>query len=263
MRKENFNLKEAYNKRTFDAAPTIYRDKSFVEIIYLATGLNETSEDPKVLDLMSGPGKLTGELVNKSPANYYCLDFAGSQLSKISPEVSNLRILAEVQSLPIVYESFDVVVVRFGIKDLTADVQPEVIEGLFRILKPNGCLIVADMISPEGTGEWLNAQHALKQELSGRNPQTEGKCNIPSESEWIELLEKAGFKTEVFGRSVSYVNTSAWKKSKQVTEEQLGKLNQKIVDAPDHIKEVFNIRQDSDGLKIDYPLVVLKAIKLS
>ncbi|MBU0975148.1 class I SAM-dependent methyltransferase [Patescibacteria group bacterium] len=263
MKKENSNLQEAYNQRSFDKAPKIYRDISFAKLIYRAIGLNETSVNLKVLDLMSGPGKLARELAKQLPATYYCLDFAGSQLSKISPEVSTSRILAEVQSLPIEFESFDVVVVRFGIKDLTIDAQPSVIAGLFRILKPNGCLIVADMMAPEGADEWLNTQHALKQELGGRNPQIEGKCNIPSEAEWIGLLENAGFQAEVFERSVSCVNTNDWKKSKQVSGMQLVKLNKMIKDAPDHIKRVLNIRQDSSGLKIDYPLVVLKAIKLS
>jgi len=261
MSAEEASLQIAYDRRAFDAAPPIYRDTLFVGLIRDAAGLSETSADVRVLDLMSGPGKLAGELKKSAPALYFCLDFAGSQLQKIPSETSNLRMLADVQALPIAPETFDVVVVRFGIKDLIASSQPDVIAGIYRILKPGGRLIVADMVAPEGAGEWLNAQHALKQELGGRNPQIEGKCHIPSETDWIDLLIRAGFQPDIFGKSVSYVNTSDWEKSKQVTAEQLVQLNQMIGDVPETIREAFNIRQEADGLKIDYPLVVLRAIK--
>jgi len=262
---EQRGLTSAYKKRDFGKSPDIYRDTSFVEKIRDAAGLTTRSNPALVLDLMSGPGKVAGDLKRLSPDHdYVCLDLVASQLKKIPEEVTRKLISGDARALPFGSETFDIIVVRFGLKDLTESDQPKVLSVLQRILKPGGVLVVADMVSPDENSakEWLNQQHALKQRLGGRNETIEGTCHIPIKTEWLSLLGNAGFLAEVYGESVSHVNTTDWEKSKQVSPDGLKELNTMLVNAPNDIKELLHIRNvPEEGVTIDYPLVVLRAVK--
>lgn len=259
------NLASAYDRRMFDKAPEIYRDLSFLQQIHTAASLEE-SKGKDVLDLMSGPAKLSADLEKMTPGqNWTCLDLVHGQLKKISFEGAKGIVQADAKKIPLAPESFDRVVVRFGIKDIEEKDQKNIIDEVYRVLRHGGILVVADMVAPkddEGkVKSWLNQQHELKQELGGRNKSIEGVCHIPTEDEWLSLLRGVGFQTEIEGMAWSHVNTQDWVKSKQVTTEQLKQLDEMIVSAPEEIRRIFDIKKEEDGVKINYPLIVLKAIK--
>ena len=202
-------------------------------------------------------------LSKKHPEHLYCfIDLASGQFNKIAGEnLKGLKIFGDARKLPATDNVFDVAVARYGIKNLQKEEQPTAVHELFRTLKPGGILVVADMIAPNrSVQDWLNAQHAKKQELSGRSLH-EGKCHIPTESEWIRLLEDAGFQTTVEGYHTSYVTTSDWVRGKQINDKQVQELNTMILNAPFEVQKAFNIHEDSQGVHIEYPVVILKAKK--
>ncbi len=261
---EKTGLESGYERRDFATGPSTYTDAGFSQKIYEATGLADRTTPAKVADIMSGPGKVGLALQERDPRHrFFFLDLAGGQLSKISPDENRFRLVGDARALPLADGYLDIVVVRYALKDLTIDEQPVALKEILRGLRPGGELIIADMVSPEvqGAKEWLNKQHALKQELSGRNPLTEGVCHIPTQSEWVVLLEQAGFHVEMYDSHLSCVTTTDWVKGKQVTVEQLVQLDQMIMEAPPMVKKAFNIRKEDALVKIDYPLVILRAVK--
>ena len=255
-------LVEGYNKRDFDTGPATYTDAVFFGKIIDGLQLNRLSKGAVVADLMSGPGKV-GLAIQESFPNlqYVFVDFAEKQLEKI-PNTENWRVGADVRDLPFAAYSLDRAVARYSIKDLTVNDQPQVLQQIYDSLKLGGIISIADMVSPsEQTKDWLNEQHSLKQVFSGRKPEVEGLCHIPTKQEWIQLLTEAGFKAEVGGYHMSFVSTTDWLKGKQVTEEQLCQLDDMILGAPVEAQEAFNIREEDGLVKIDYPVILLKGRK--
>lgn len=255
-------MKGEYPRRDFDAGPQTYNDKRFMDVIFNATGLATRTEPAVVVDLMSGPGKVAFGMQERSPKNEYAvLDASAGQLDKITQPVK--KILADVRALSVAVEdeSIDIATVRYGLKDIPKGQQSVALLGINHALKPGGVLVIADMFSPEGTREWNIMQHSRKQQFSGRNIREEGECYIPTETEWLKILEKAGFEAEVFGHYESLVTTTDWVKGKQITDDKRMQMDAFILNAPENIKKEFNIRQEGQDVRIDYPVIIIKAVK--
>lgn len=258
MHKERSGLKVAYDHRLFDKAPPTYTDAEFLNKIIAAVDFNSLPTPARIADVMSGPGKVGLVLQKQFPKHhYYFLDFARGQLMKIPGEG---KIAADARALPLAPECLDAVVVRYALKDLTEKEQPEVLKGIFQVLKPGGRLVIADMVAPNNCQSWLNKQHALKQTFSGRR-EDEGRCHIPTTNQWFKMLRKTGFHVELVDDHKSYVTTNDWLLSSQVNEAQLSDLNKTILAAPQDVREAFNIRQEGGLVKIDYPIIIIKAVK--
>lgn len=259
-------LQGGYDRRNFDAGPRTYSDSAFTAKIYDATGLANLPPGARVLDIMSGPGKVGLGLEHINPNHhYFFLDLSQQQLKRIPPNEEGFirSIRADARVFPFGQESLDVVVARYAIKDLTKGEQPKVLVGIRDILRPGERLVIADMVAPdtEGAKEWLNKHHALKQELSGRDPEREGVCHIPTIQEWVTLLETIGFQANIADWHVSRVTTSDWVNSKQITEDQLPIMDQNILSAPEEVKMAFNIWKEGTLVKINYPIIILTGIK--
>ena len=260
-------LEQGYGGRDFNRGPTTYSDPEFYRKILSATGLRHAIDSKRVLDIMSGPGKVGQALQKLAPENnYFYLDLSETQVRKIPPVVNDLkhyRVNADVRALPIGDSAIDVAVVRYGIKDLIQEEQLGVLKDIYRILRPGGTLVIADMVSPDADGvkEWLNNHHALKQELGGRDPEKEGACYIPTRKEWLSMLSDAGFRFEMLETHVSHVITKSWVDGNQITEEQLAGMNDNIRGGSDEVKREFSVREENGLVKIDYPVIIIKAIK--
>jgi len=259
-RPEQLGLRGGYEKRDFGKGPKTYSDTSFADKIAFVLGINSLAQKAIALDLMSGPGKLSADLQAKRPdVNFIALDWTHNQLLKAS---TPLKVQADAKHLPIVPNSVDAIFARYAIKDLTTQDQILAIQQAAEALKPGGVFVLAEMITPNPqTKNWLNMQHAQKQEFSGRNPEKEGICNIETFRGWRKILEQAGLTITLARRYLSIVETTDWLKGNQVTEQQLEELNHIILTAPEAAKRAFNIREENGSVKIDYPVTIIRAVK--
>ncbi|MEK9178424.1 MAG: methyltransferase domain-containing protein, partial [Patescibacteria group bacterium] len=243
------------------AGPRTYSDAEFMNTIHNATGLADFSGAAVVVDLMSGPAKVAQGLRERSPRHrYFALDAAEGQLAKVPEGVERLQ--ADVRHMDIGTGFADVVVARYGLKDIPQAQQAGAIAEIYRILKPGGVLVIADMVSPDGMKFRTNEQHSLKQELGGRNIEEEGRCNIPTEDGWFDLLESAGFQVQGRTDYVSHVSTSDWVKGKQITDVHRTRMDGLLASEPPYFKDKFHIRGKSP-IKIDFPVLIIRAIKPS
>jgi len=275
-------LTTSYNRRDFDIGPQTYRDEYLLQKIFDATRI-ASLDRVRIGDFMSGPGKVGLSFRERFPNhNYLFLDLSESQL-KVIPSLGGIaRIMGDVRSIPIAEGTLDIVVARYSIKDLQKSEQPYAIHNIKKVLRPGGVFVVADMFAPTSSvKEWLNTQHSLKQELGGRNIELEGRCHIPIEEEWLQMLRQSGFEPSISAYHVSRVETVSWVQGKQVTLEQLAILNHMILTAPQQVKKEFSIRSQTHGhwltrrgltleevreagnnlkVEIDYPVIIIKAV---
>ena len=250
----------AYAARDFDAGPKTYTDQGFLDMIHSATGLGEFEGQAVVLDLMSGQAKVAQGLRARSPHHrYIAVDASEGQLLKVPDGIERLQ--ADVRDLSAVPFA-DVVVVRYGLKDIPQHQQPAVLANIHRILKPGGVLVVVDMVSPDGMKFRTNQQHSLKQELGiiPRDVVTEGRCNIPTEDRWFDLIENAGLQVQGRWDYISQVATTDWVNGKQIGEAERAQMDALLASEPMYFKQRFNIR-GNQPLRIDFPVVVIRAVK--
>lgn len=260
-------------QRDFSTGPSTYTDADFLQKIAMAAGLDRLADPALVADLASGPGKLGQGLQRLYPQHRFLfIDVSAEQIEKAkqtNQDPRNQFIVADIRKMPTVTtESIDVAVARYTLKDLTWEEKVSTLQEIRRIIKPNGILAVADMVSPNYEVQaWLNEQHGMKQEFEWRNPATEGYCYIPTTREWLGFLRHAGFDAHVSDTHMSFVATRQWVTGGQIDEAQKDTLDRFILNAPENVKEAFNISQERHAetgeklVKIDYPITIIRAVK--
>lgn len=255
-------MSQGYAARNFDAGPKTYSDQGFMDMIHKATGLADFQGQAVVLDLMSGPAKVSLGLKERSPQHrYIAVDASEGQLLKVPDGIERLQ--ADVRDLSVA-TPVDVVVVRYGLKDIPQDQQPGVLEKIFQVTRPGGRLVVIDMVSPDGMKARTNKQHSLKQELGiiPRDVATEGRCNIPTEDQWFDLLENAGFRVSRRWDYVSRVNTSDWVNGNQISKANRRRMDSLLANQPLYFRDRFKVVRDGrDPASIEYPVLVIRAEK--
>lgn len=248
--------------------PPTYTSQEFLQKIFVAAGLNTSTRPVRVLDSMSGPGLVGVGLRKLAPKHrYYYLDLVKDQLARVAN--AEERVVGDARKMPFRRGSFRVGVVRYAAKDITEEEQYGLFQEMYDVTARRGRWVLADMYAPTvGDAildgqiyEWLNWQHAMKQERSSRNRATEGTCHIPTEEGWLNLFRGVGFRATLVDHHISFVTTTDWLNSNQVTVGQLRELNQMILTAPTAAKIAFNIREEDGLVKIDYPVTIIRAVK--
>lgn len=200
------------------------RDK-FNKAVYRACEFGRMQPGPVfMLDAMSGPGKLGG-MVNRAFGEES--SNGGHRHKRLNLSFNDIReeplmqlkadgfqtLHCDVRELgDVAKKHFHVIVVRFGLKDFPMEQKRDAIMSLHKALVRGCRLVIADMYahSPESQ-QALNAIHAAKQELAGRNKETEGECFIPTAEEWTGLLEGAFMPVKVTYKGMSNVDISQWR----------------------------------------------------
>lgn len=255
-------------QRDWKVAPPTYSDKDFLRKIAVAAGLIPSKGSLLVADLACGPGMLGRKLQELVPAHRLLfVDVSPAQIAiarQANLDPRNEFAVADIRKMPEVATGYvGAVVARYVLKDLTCEEKIPTLREINRIMKPKTLLAVADMTAPNPEArDWLNIQHGIKQEFEWRNPQTEGHCYIPTTREWLDYLHQAGFDPIVCYTHKSFVTTTQWKASNQIAANELEALNQFILQAPPVAKQAFNIREKDGLVKIDYPLIIIRAAKI-
>lgn len=156
----------------------------------------------RVLDVASGTGDLALEIQDRCPDSAVtATDFCAEMLAHATSRGVARTVVADALSLPFPDESFDVVTVAFGLRNM-AD-YPAALREMRRVLMPGGTLMILDFSLPGGIlktpyrwylhavlpklAGWLTGQRDAYEYLGGSIEQ------FPSGDAMLELLESSGF----------------------------------------------------------------------
>lgn len=254
-------MPDVHQRRDDREGPPTYRDPSFSELIANAAGLVPTGPSLRVADVMSRHGKMAAELRAIAPQHSFtAIALTEGQLSSTPEGIATLTADARTFD-PATVGVFDLGVARYGFKEFRAEEQPQALASAHGIIKDNGALVVVDMVATKSTKDWLNKHHRQKQRFEGRDIKRDGECHIPTRDEWLKLLTAAGFRPEVSSYYTSRVTTTDWVRGKQITDEQREEMDRQMLEAPYEITRFFNIREEDGLVRIDYPVIIIRAVK--
>ena len=257
------------------AGPAIYTRADVFDAIFDLGRFRDLPRDTKslVVDLMSGVKCLVASEVKKRadkegiPLDVHCYDIAFGKL----PEAERKKLEAQGYVLGsgditqgTGYETgrFHRATARFGVKNYQRDEQIGIFREVKRILVPEEYFVLVDMETPETSYELVQTERRRK------SRHTVGEENahhhIPTREMWFEMLKEAGLepnKDDVYVTK-SFVATTNWVTSKQMTEDGRKGMDTFLLDAPLRARQDFNIREEEGVdskkvVKIDYPVVVI------
>lgn len=192
---------------TFAASASI-NDKQVVQRIADATGEAGTG---RVLDLACGPGIVTAQLAERA-AEVVAFDATPEMLRRARErcEKAGLSNVAfeqgDAEALPFDDASFDGIATRLAIHHFA---HPDrVIAEMFRVLRPGGTMVIADVIVSEDQGE-AALQNAIE---IIRDP---SHIRMLPESELLSSVKSAGF---------AILSEDGWDKAREF-EEWMGIVN--------------------------------------
>lgn len=173
-------------------------------------------EPKRILDVASGTGDLALEIQKKCPeAEVTATDFSPEMLAHAKRRGVRETLLADALALPFKDQSFDVVTVAFGLRNM-ADWEKGLRE-MVRVIRDGGCLLVLDFSKPRGllgkpyqtylqkvlprVAGMLTGHRAAYSYLA------ESIQTFPEGQDMLELFDKAGMKNCVAKRLTGGIAT--------------------------------------------------------
>ena len=247
-----------YDQVDLPKGPGIYSSSGLYDAMFELGDFYLRQEPYIVLDAMCGAG-LVGKEISKRVAQKNIMHFCDVTERKIA-DLREQGYDAQVSSVfDLAYpdRNFDHVYARFGVKNYPAEEQVQILSNFRRVMKDKGIFILCDMESPEQAYEFMQAERREKHKytrLEGSEP------HIPTRQMWFQLLRQSGLEPQKVSETTSYVTTTDWVKSNQMTAEDIQKMNAFLLAAPESAKSALNIREENGSVKIDYPVVVISAV---
>ena len=165
--------------------------------------------------------------------------------------VANVQFrVADVQALPFEDGSFDIVTSRVSAHHY-ADALKAVAEA-FRVLKPGGCFLVSDSVSPEDPAldTFLNCIELLRDASHVRGY---------SWSDWLWMMESAGFQAGSIELFPVHLDGAEWVTRSQTPPAKVTVLRALFREASKATRHAFSITDEPWGFSI--PILLMKGTK--
>ncbi len=248
-----------YDKVAFTSGPKIYSSASLYDDMY-TLGEFAPPGPFEVLDAMCGAGLVGKEMGKRLDAagiayTLHFVDLAEKKIGALKQEGHDARV-ASVLELPYNSGGLDRVYARFGVKNYPRGSQLEIFRKFRDVLRAPGIFVLTDMEAPEEAYDFMQLERRTKNRFTG----LEGnEPHMPTLQDWYAMLNECGLAHRQTKHHVSYVTTSDWVKSNQMTPEGLAEMNVFLLDAPESARRALNIRQEGSDVKINYSVVVISA----
>lgn len=178
----------------------------------------------RIVDLASGTGDLTIELLKLNPENIYAVDISSKMLEIQKTKVGDERlelIQAEAADMPFENESIDLITIGFGVRNFE-DLK-KTLQEINRVLKKNGYLIILEMFKSEKVSSKVFNYYfsrimpylgnKLSKSKNAYNYLSDSVQNFLTVKEFSKICQDEGFSTEEsVNNFIGVVNTIYFKK---------------------------------------------------
>jgi ubiquinone/menaquinone biosynthesis C-methylase UbiE len=252
--------RERYKNVAFSDGPSSYRESSNYDLLYIL-GDFKRGGVYHIADLACGSGLVGIEVARrirryKGSVRITFIDIVSENLNKIRKGPNRKTGLADLRSIKAKDGEFSHTYCRYAIKNMQYDDQILSLKEICRVT--DEIFILQDMYSPLWLKEFQNNERWAKNLAAGDRIT---KNNVPTETEWKKMHEKAGFKIEKIERRRYKAHTSDWVKSNQIATQNL----RIYFDFLERAKkkwprswEDYEIKKYRSGYELTYPVIFLK-----
>lgn len=161
--------------------------------------------------------------------------------------------IGDAEKLPFPESVFDIVTCRIAPHHFP-DVK-KFVEEVHRVLKPNGQFLLDDNVVPEADDFDLFYNTIEKR-------RDYSHFRAWKKSEWLRMLESAGFEIFEWHRFVKTFRYEPWCNRMNLAESEKENLSQYILNAPQKVKEKFKVSiVDDQVISFQGEAIILKAVK--
>ncbi|WP_409291378.1 methyltransferase domain-containing protein [Peribacillus sp. SCS-37] len=220
---------------------SIHKDGSDLSLLVHLAGLKGSE---KVLDVATGGGH-TANAFAPYAWEVTAFDITEEMLKAAEGFISGnghknvIFIKGDAEKLPFADESFDIVTCRIAAHHFP-DVEAFVSEA-FRVLKPNGKFLLDDNIVPEE--DELDCFYNAIEKIRDYSHVRAWK-----KTEWIRMLESAGFIINQLNRFEKSFEFASWCKRMNLPQEEQGRLADIFRGAPKRVKKYFKIGLEGENV---------------
>jgi hypothetical protein len=156
-------------------------------------------------------------------------------------------------------DTYDLIVMRYGLHDLSYDDKKNALRNLISTLDKNRKIVISDIMPDGKSREWLELHHQ-KKEILTRGPNKD--VTLSSPEDYITLLQELGVQAGVKDSFYQEVFMREWVSTYGASEEALSALEDLTLQAPPEIKDrlmIFN--HPKRGARIYFPVVTIAGVK--
>lgn len=248
MRQQNLEKAHGVEQRDWDALIRIVSPK----------------EGDKILDLMGGNGAVASRLYEYAlrlgvSLNLGVMDAFSKQLEKAPAYLE--RIVGDIRKMPSESESYDIIIVKMGLHELSLAEQKIAVREVYRTLKPQGNLVLW-MVGLENLAQQETFCKLLREKdrIAGFNELVERRY-FPTIQETKEYLTDAGFIDiqEIYRRNPKMNTFARLDGDFAGDKRKLEKWHDYIRTNLPEFKEILGVEASEDSFDIVYPICILAA----
>ena len=204
--------------------------------------------DSIIADVMCGCGHV-GKRLAAMGFNPLFIDIDPQNIELLSNE-HDVKV-GDVRQLPYEEGTFDACFIRYGLHNLSLSDQGVALSEVFRVLRPNGLFVLADVMPRPEDQSYLNAIDNQKNIHSGQTP-----CSFfHTSGELLECLQTIGFdEVNIVGDEILETRLSIWPDSGFISADGANDIATMLKSLPQRIIDAFNVRVDAKDVLFSLPV---------
>lgn len=258
----NEQLQKRYDRIATKWNSEVYDNTRRDDLIPAILGVAGIEDQHKVLEAMCGTALLAQKAKVAHPQAKVCgLDFSIGMLNEVPVDIFCVQ--ASVLGAPFGDESFDRILLRNAIYDLPKRMQRNALAEISRIMKSDGIFVLQTYIVEENTKQVLNEIANMKDRLAGQYQDMgrESPRYFATDEEFSQWFDKVGLERTTTQKFSSDIKLQKASEMSDFAKQQFSDF---MVNLPEDIKKIINLRADDEGGYIyQLPGVIYKATKKS